>query len=166
MTRTVILGIGSPFGDDRAGWLVIDALQAELGERERACFGLTLVALDRPGAALLEHLRGAKRAVLIDAARGAGAPGTVLRLDAAQLETDPTLSSHGFGVAEALALGAALKALPPELTVLAIATDGNPRSADVSDTVRGAASRLARELQRWVQDDVACDRALRQAFAA
>ena len=165
MTRTAIVGVGSPFGDDRAGWLVIDALQAELGGRERASFDLTLVALDRPGAALLEHLRGAQRAVLIDAARGTEAPGTVARLDATQLESIPTLSSHGFGVAEALALGSALQALPPELIVLAIATDGNSRSADVSDAVRGAANRLARELQRWIQGDVACDRALRPATA-
>ncbi len=166
MKRTAIVGVGSPFGDDRAGWLVIDALQARLDQRGQAPAGLTLVALDRPGAALLEHLRGADRAVLIDAARGTEAPGTVVRLGAAQLEANPTLSSHGFGVAEALALGSALQALPPELIVLAIATDGNSSSADVSDAVRGAANRLARELQRWLQGDVACDRALRHALAA
>jgi len=166
MTRTAILGVGSPFGDDRAGWLVIDALKAELDERGHAPAGLTLAALDRPGAALLEQLRGADRAVLIDAARGAGSPGTVARLDAAQLEANPTLSSHGFGVAEVLALGAALNALPPALTVLAIAIDGDCRGADVSDAVRGAATRLARELRRWVEGDVSCDRTFREARAA
>lgn len=165
MTRTVIVGVGSPFGDDRAGWLVIDALQAHLDQCGQAPAGLTLVALDRPGASLLDHLRGADRAVLIDAARGTEAPGTVARLDATQLESIPTLSSHGFGVAEALALGSALQALPPELIVLAIATDGNSRRADVSDAVRGAATRLARELLCCVQGDATCDRALRPAFA-
>ena len=166
MTRTAILGVGSPFGDDRAGWLVIDALKAKLDEHERACAGLQLAALDRPGAALLEHLRGADRAVLIDAVRGAWAPGTVVRLDPARLDANRQVSSHGFGVAEAFALGAALNALPPELTVLAIAIDGNSRSVDVSEAVRGAATRLACELQRWVQDDVTCDRAFRHALAA
>jgi hydrogenase maturation protease len=166
MKRTAILGIGSPFGNDRAGWLVIDALQASLDARGQVPSGLTLAALDRPGTALLEHLRGADRAVLIDAARGAGAPGTVVQLDAAQLEANPTLSSHGFGVAEALALGAALKALPPELTVLAIVIDGSSRSVDVSDTVRSAATRLACELQRWIQADVACDCAPGPTLAA
>jgi hydrogenase maturation protease len=151
MTRTAILGIGSPFGGDRAGWLVIDALGAKLDEHERASAGLALVALDRPGAALLEHLRGVDRAVLIDAVRGAGAEGTVLRLDAAQLEANPRMSSHGFGVAEALALGAALKALPPELTVLAIATDGDVGSTDVSVALRSAVARLADDLLRWIQ---------------
>ncbi|HTN49631.1 MAG TPA: hydrogenase maturation protease [Burkholderiaceae bacterium] len=158
MKRTAILGIGSPFGDDRAGWLVIDTLQASLDEHERASAGLTLAALDRPGAELLEHLRGADRAVLIDAVRDAGAPGAVVRLDPAQLEATVHVSSHGLGVAEALALGAALQALPPEFTVLGIATDGDPRRTDMSVAVQGAALHLARELQRWIRDGAACQR--------
>ena len=46
MSRIRILGIGSPSGDDQAGWLVVDAL-AETG------VGAELRKLDRPGATLV-----------------------------------------------------------------------------------------------------------------
>jgi hydrogenase maturation protease len=155
--RTAIVGIGSHFGDDRAGWLVIDALEATLDRQVRAAAGVTLVALDRPGAMLLEHLRGVDRAVLVDSVRGGGAAGTLLRLDASQLQADRQVSSHGFGVAEALLLGAALNVLPPELTVLALATGPGTTGTNPSPQVRRGVARLARELRRWVKDGATRD---------
>lgn len=153
MKRTAIVGVGSPFGDDRAGWLVIEALAAANDEPTRAAAGVTLVALDRPGTVLLEHLRDVDRAVVIDALRGGAAPGTILRLDAGQLQADGRISSHGVGVAEALSLGAMLRMLPPQLALFAIAVGPDAESAVVSVRVRRAARRLAHCLQRWLEND-------------
>jgi hydrogenase maturation protease len=54
---------------------------------------------------LLPLLESGHRVVLVDAVAGGGPPGTVMQLDPAALGTGPTpLSSHGLGVAEAIAL--------------------------------------------------------------
>lgn len=147
--RTAIVGVGSPFGDDRAGWLVVDALSALLDEQARAAAGLLLAALDRPGAMLLEALGGVDRAVVVDAVVCGEAAGTVIEMDAAGLGKGARFSSHGFGVAEALALGAALGRLPRELRVVGIAVDAVSGSAEVSEAVRSGVERVAAELRGW-----------------
>lgn len=149
VTTTAILGVGSPFGDDRAGWLVVEALAAGLDAREREATRVRLVALDRPGAMLLEALRGVDRAVVVDAVVGVAPPGTVTEVDTAELSDGSPISSHGFGMARALALGAALHRLPAELRVLGIAIE-SAASAEPSDAVRAAAERVAAELRRWL----------------
>ncbi len=60
MTRVRILGIGSPAGDDRAGWLVVDALR-ERGLAHAA--GVELDKLDRPHRVhlIVESMRRAYR---------------------------------------------------------------------------------------------------------
>lgn len=112
MTAGVVLGVGSPFGGDRVGWRVVERLVAEGEDRVR------LEALDRPGPALVTAMAGAAFAVIVDAVRPAPAPGTVHRLtDLGDLPARSPASSHGFGVAEALALGRRLGQLPPWVVI-------------------------------------------------
>ncbi len=121
----LVLGIGSPFGADRLGWLALDALASAGLERSRP--GLRLLKLDRPGSRLLATLDGAEQALLIDALDGPGAPGAVRRIDPAELTTDgAVLSGHRFGVAEALALARALGVLPPRLALFSILAGCGP----------------------------------------
>lgn len=151
MKRTVIVGVGSPHGDDRAGWLVIDALDARL--RGRAAADAETVALDRPGMTLLAHLRGADRAVLVDAIAGRDAPGTIAVVSAVDLQLDAVrASTHGVGVAEALTLGASLKMLPSALTLIGIVADPRAAGAAPSAPVRRAARQLASQLARWLRE--------------
>ena len=67
--HTVILGVGSPFGDDRAGWVVAEAVRASAWFRSVAPGSVAAECLDRPGANLLTALEGVTHAVLIDAMR-------------------------------------------------------------------------------------------------
>lgn len=118
--KTTIIGIGSPFGDDQAGWLALDALGEEAWVKVRLATGkLTLQKLDRPGLCLLEYLRGYDYVILIDAVISPKhSPGIILKLKPDELaRLEALTSSHGFGVAEALAMGAALGALPKRLEV-------------------------------------------------
>jgi len=110
-----VLGIGSPFGADQAGWHAIDLL-AEAGLTD-----CELIKLDRPGSELLRYFEDTQDLVLIDALLADGAPGSAVCLprDALALAACRT-SSHGFGVAEALQLAERLDLLPPHLLLIGI----------------------------------------------
>ena len=110
-----IIGIGSPFGADQAGWRAIDLL-ADSGLAD-----CELIKLDRPGSDLLRYFEDAQDVVLIDAVLTDQAPGSVVRLarDDLSLAACRT-SSHGFGVAEALQLAERLELLPPHLLLIGI----------------------------------------------
>ncbi len=119
MTPVRIIGIGSPFGADRAGWLAV----ARLAARNDWPRPVEWRTLDRPGTALLDHLSGADHVILIDALLDGGA-GTVRRLQPSELKRTAPLSSHGAGVAETLDLGRTLGLLPPRLDILGIPVAG------------------------------------------
>jgi len=119
-----IIGVGSPLGCDSVGWQAVDALQ-EMGLIESfPPEVVTMEKLDRPGAGLLEYIRGADQVFIIDALVGAGDQGAMVVLHAEDLmrESSP-LSGHGLGVAEAMALGEALGDLPTNLQLLGIPVD-------------------------------------------
>ena len=63
----IVVGVGNPLlGDDGAGWLVADAVEAALGDgvtRDR----IAVERLAVGGLTLMEHLIGHRRAVLVDA---------------------------------------------------------------------------------------------------
>lgn len=121
MSRICILGIGSPAEGDRIGWELAEALRRF---DWCGCFPqheITIDVADRPGSRLLDLFAGADLAVVIDAMQSGAPPGTVCRIEPDQLQTAQGLhSTHGFGVAGALALGAALGRLPPRLVVYGI----------------------------------------------
>jgi hydrogenase maturation protease len=119
MSGVRILGIGSPSGDDQAGWLVVDALLASgmcaAGE------GILIQKLDRPGAGLIPLMDGASRVILIDAMQSNDPIGRIQRFDADDWPAySKGLSSHGFGVLDAVALAQALGKLPPRMDLYGI----------------------------------------------
>lgn len=137
-----IIGLGSPFGDDRVGWRVAEALAALLSPAQAR-----LLSLDRPGPALLEELAGRARVILIDAAATDAPAGTLYRLDdPATVSAAETVSSHGLGLAQTLELGRALDMLPPQLELYLIGIDPactRDPNADLSAPVAAAVEPLA-----------------------
>jgi hydrogenase maturation protease len=140
-----ILGIGSPVGDDQAGWLTVDALQsAGLDDVE-------IEKLDRPGANLIPMLEGTPWVILVDAMQSGGQPGWVQRFDREDWPRYSSgLSSHGFGVLDALMLAQSLGSLPPRLDLYGIeigsANPGDEVAAVISVAARQLARRIAREI--------------------
>lgn len=137
MSGPVVVGVGSPCGGDRAGWAVV----ARLADLD----GARVEALDRPGPALVATLDGAAAAVIVDAVRSGAEPGTLhrfSRLD--QLPTASPTSSHGLGVAEALALGERLGQLPPWV-VIGVEADAEalPGAAALDRAAEAVRSELA-----------------------
>jgi len=121
--RTVpvlVVGVGNAYRrDDGAGL----AAAARLAEAAGAPVRLHDRLAD--GTALLETWRGAETVILLDATRSGAPAGTIHRLTGApeaiaRLEAHTGASTHGLGIAEAIALGAVLRRLPRRLVVIGI----------------------------------------------
>lgn len=137
-----IIGIGSPFGDDRAGWAVIECLEAASPPGT-----LKLLSLDRPGPELIELMQSQGRVTLIDALLTEDyPPGQCMALTPAQLAQADSTSSHGFGLAQTLSLAHALHQLPEDLQLLAITIKETSPDTAMSPEVASAAEALARQL--------------------
>ncbi len=135
-----IIGLGSPFGDDRAGWHVIRSLE------DRVAAGVDAVALDRPGAALVNWFADVDNVILVDAVAGEGPPGRIIEIDdLATLQLAGSFSSHQLDLAATLKLAQTLGTLPRKLTLYGIAV-GQPDLETLRDSVATAAERLAVQL--------------------
>ena len=111
-----VIGLGSPFGDDRIGWQVV-ALLVE----DSLPAGADAVSCENPGRDLLPLLDGMPHVILVDALRGAGRPGEILRCTRDDLAKAPDRwSSHGLGVVDMLDLAASLGCLPARLEIIGI----------------------------------------------
>ena len=144
MSSVCILGIGSPSGDEQAGWLTVDAL---LGEGVQDHGDVVVRKLDRPGAGLLPLLENAPWVILIDAMQGEGEAGRIRRFDQADwADYRQGLSSHGFGVLASLALAQAMASLPARLDLYGIEAGSVTPGDEPGIEVRSAAQRLARAI--------------------
>jgi hydrogenase maturation protease len=140
-----VIGVGSPSGDDQVGWQVIAVLDRFARFTGAAHDRIGAIALDRPGVNLIPHLAGAERVLLIDAVRSGSPPGSIHRIGSAAIETPtPALSSHGFGVALALALAREIGALPADLVVYGIEIGSAQPGSRLSAVVASAAQAVAR----------------------
>ncbi len=105
----IVIGIGSPHGDDQFGWAVIDALDA----RSTTSGTSTLRKISNP-IDLLYELDGYERVILVDA--GVGLPENVpfLRLNFAEahdrqwIQDLPSRSTHDFGLYQTLQMAQSL----------------------------------------------------------
>ncbi|MGP8107044.1 MAG: hydrogenase maturation protease [Desulfobaccales bacterium] len=171
-----IIGVGQEWrSDDAAGLLV-----ARLLKPIRACRGGPVAPApggratatdaaffepDRSQVAVLETSGsisdllaawdGAGAAILADAVRGGGPPGKIYRFPvheaALPAELFPAASTHAWGIAQAVALGQALRQLPPFLVVYGIEAQdfgiGQRLSAAVAKAIPAAARLIWREVQ-------------------
>jgi len=151
MGRVVVVGIGSPFGADRIGWEVVENLKQGEALHGFPAGRVATVLCDRPGARLLEQMRGADAAILVDAVQCGAEPGTVLRIEADAIgDAQAPLSSHGFGVAAALDLGRSLGELPKHVVLVGIDIGaGQDGEADAwrNTTVSAAQALVLQEIE-------------------
>lgn len=126
MNGVRIIGVGTAHGDDRAGL----AMAAELAVAPP--LGCEVIATDRPGAELIDLLTDAEAVIVLDAVRSRHPPGTIHDLPLGDLPAAPlAYSSHGIGLADAVALAAALGRLPPGRFIGIEAQPIAPRPGDV-----------------------------------
>lgn len=146
--RQIVLGIGNTDrGDDAAGRAVVRILQGRLPD------DVEVTELDGEATALLARFEGAEAAFLVDACWSGAPAGTVRRLNVSVTQVPQGLfgvSTHGFGLADAVELARALAWLPPRCAVYAIEGAsfqiGAPLSPAVAAAVADVAARLRTEI--------------------
>jgi hydrogenase maturation protease len=116
-----VIGIGSPFGQDTLGWQAVTLLQTMCSEMP-----VEYIISDRPGLELLNHINGIEHVILVDAIDDEKQTGRIVTLTIDDLQARRhSLSSHAFGVGEALSLGHVLAILPRHIILFGICTDPN-----------------------------------------
>jgi hydrogenase maturation protease len=141
----LIVGCGNPAaGDDSAGIEIVRRL------RERGDCGCDLRTETGPGVGLLDVFSLADVILFVDAVTSGGVPGTLYLtpLPSKELESRAlgSLSSHGWGLAEALKLVHALERTIPRLFLLGIeagtVAQGAPRSPVVDQAIALVVERI------------------------
>jgi hydrogenase maturation protease len=146
--KPLVIGVGNRWRrDDAIGPRAIEALAAE-GRDD-----IDLLALDGEPARLVFAWADRPLVVVIDAVRTGAPPGTMHHLDALDrdLIVPPSPSTHGAGVACAVALGRALDRLPDRLMVLGI----EPADIDHGDELSPAVAAVFDALVNQVSLEVA-----------
>ena len=154
MRRVLVVGCGNPdAGDDAVGILAVREARTRLEELP----GVSVIE-GAIGPDLSDLLAESDAAVLVDAVRtpsGGRVPGTLVRVesgpDGLPAEVGVPLSSHGFGVAEAVALAAALGPSPPVVFLGIEAEDvtlGRPLSPAVQEALPGLVRDVLAETAR------------------
>jgi len=139
--RRLVLCVGNPDrGDDGVGQAVARLL------RGRVPNDVVVAECDGGAAEVLDRISGVDSAILVDAAVCGMTAGTVHRVDCAAGEAVPTArvaSSHGLGVAEAIALARTLGCLPRVCLIYAVEAKRVAPGDELSPEVTHAAQEVA-----------------------
>jgi hydrogenase maturation protease len=144
-------------GDDAVGLLVARRLQKDPRPQVEIAESRGTMT------AVREAWKDAAGVIVVDAVVSGGPPGAIYRFDAhgagAPVELSRSPSSHGWGVAEALALGLLFQDLPPFLIIYGIEGQnfgpGQEVSQEVAAAIPEAARRIRREIQAWLGGEAA-----------
>jgi hydrogenase maturation protease len=155
MSRVVVIGIGNPDrGDDAFGRMVAGRLRGRLPRHVR------LIEQDGEATSLLEQLASSDTAILIDAAVSGGEPGDIQRFDAVSKPLPAArfgLSTHGFGLGEAIELARILGQLPPRCFVYVVEAAsfelGAALSPELVPAIDEVAARVIAEAELWSPAD-------------
>lgn len=139
--RTLVVGIGSPHGDDQVGWIVVRELATVMADE------IEVRTLRQP-AELLDGLHDVDHLVVCDACRTGGAAGDLFRW------TWPTPSivipersgSHDLTLPFVLALARRLGKLPERVTVWGVELGSDSPTAPLSTAVQNATPGIVRTI--------------------
>lgn len=117
--KIVIIGVGNLLmGDDGIGIHVVEALRHEALPSNVAVFSAETRAFDA-----LEYMDGCDKAVIVDAYKKGGAPGSIYRFTfdpASEIDESFNLSMHDINFIDALRAGRGIYKLPKEIVILGI----------------------------------------------
>lgn len=142
--KPLVVGIGSPHGDDQAGWILIDRLS------KRGCDHMHLQIASVPHN-LIDWCGDCDLLHIVDACDNAI---SVQRMDLSNAKAPPTTnrmtrchSSHAFGIDEVLELGRTLDTLPSRIVVWAIPGRNFGPGHEISNLCRQGIESCAKRIQ-------------------
>lgn len=148
-----VIGIGSPFGDDRVGLHVAELLKKSPKLKIYLNQSLDIQIYDRPGLALITAMEEIKTLYLVDALKShAHQIGQIYRIEndhqlgGQVLPAVTFFSTHGFGVLEALQLAQVLGKIPAKTIIFGITIDFKERQDSLSPVIAKACDTLADQL--------------------
>jgi len=150
LNKTLIVGFGSPNGDDRFGWLVIAQLQAVLDGGD----AIKAICCDRSGIDWIHQYQPVEQLIFVDAVKSGAAPGTAHYLTLTPSEFDnlpPSYSSHGIGLQQGLAIATEVIALPEEIEFHGIELGQCSATAELSESITEKIITVAREILKKVR---------------
>jgi hydrogenase maturation protease len=146
-----VVGLGNPIlGDDGVGWRVAEAVKARLDDP-----AVDVLCLSLGGLALMEHLAGYRRVIIVDAMSTGAQPGVLHQMSSREMDelsVQHTASVHDLSLSAALALGRELGlALPEEIQIIGI--EAKPEfnfGETLSAAVAGAVPMAATTVEAWL----------------
>jgi hydrogenase maturation protease len=121
MSLIKVIGIGSPFGEDRIGWEVINVLKKQRVISKFESNTLTLDCCRLPQLELLDLMEGAEIVFLVDAVQSDGVVGEIYRLENEEIYSiSYGISTHSLSIAHVLQLGQILGILPERIILYGI----------------------------------------------
>ncbi len=152
-----IIALGNRFrGDDGVAIEIAEGL----GPLPPGC---TLSKNPGDALALLDTWEDAALAIVLDAAMSGAPPGTIHHFGSGREAIPKNLgrcSSHGFGLAEAIALAEALGRLPSRLSIYAVEAGQFEPGAGLSAEISAAAGKVVRQVREELrQYGAACNKA-------
>lgn len=148
MSMIKVLGIGSPFGDDQAGWKVAEALNHHLSQHTDIFPFVRIESQDRPGVRLIELMRGFNTVFIIDAMKSGREIGAIHRFREENIwEFESRLSTHDSSILQALQLASALNELPGNIQFYGIEIDNIVLESTLSPHVENAIKKLVLQLK-------------------
>jgi hydrogenase maturation protease len=156
MANLRVIGIGQRLrGDDGAGLAAVQLWDETLREQV-GLPNLSVTLAESPGAGLLDLLEGAEGAVLVDAVQGGAEPGSLYLLSEGELAafTAGAGSAHGWGVAEALALGRVVgfEGLPKKIVIIGIEAGSVEVGGGLSPEVAAVLPQAARLISKALEE--------------
>ncbi len=156
MSIIQVIGIGSPFGDDQAGWKVANILRHNETFQASIQKHLQFEILDRPGIGLLQSINKDATTIIIDALKSRSDIGKLHRYENPHIDApEILLSTHGLGIIQALQLGAVLGELPKQIILYGIEIGEVMFDTQLSQPIQKAilelAEVVAKELQKLLK---------------
>lgn len=145
LVTTLLVGVGSPHGDDQIGWEVAKRIQ---GTHHKEM----TVRLARTPSDLLDWLEGVDHLVICDACRGAGKVGSMHHWTwpTSELDTLRWSGTHNVSLPAVLALAEQLGKLPTSVIVWAIEVGtvqpGDVLSMNARSAIATAVDLICRDL--------------------
>ncbi len=144
-----VIGVGNLWrGDDAVGLLAARLL------RERQGPSIEVIDGEGNGLVLLEMMEGVDHVVFIDAVKGGGRPGEIIRLDLSmesRWENTVSCSTHAMGLAQVIDLARILGRLPKHVVLYGIVIESAESGAPLSEAARAGLETVVMQVNEEVE---------------